>query len=171
MKSITIPLIILACFFNFCTHAQIDIDTLTLAEQNKQVVLKWYERGWNNQEYKKLIPIIFAEDWTDGSPIRPDQFDGHEGMEFMVRSYFTAFPDIKFKVTHIVADEKLVAVRIETTGTHQGEIFGIEATETTINTSAMIFFEMENGKIKVTWQEIDLAGLLNQLTEKVASGK
>ena len=35
----------------------------------------------------------------------------------------------------------------------------------------MVFFELENEKIQVTWQEIDLIGLLSQLTDVVASGK
>jgi steroid delta-isomerase-like uncharacterized protein len=171
MKSITIPLIILACLLNFNTLSQIAIDTLTSAERNEQLVTDWYEKGWNNKEFEEMIPMIFAEDWTDGNPIRPDQFDGHEGMLSLVNSYYKAFPDIKFDVTHLVANDEMVAVRLEVNGTHQGEIFGVHPTGKKINTSAMVFFELENQQIKVTWQEIDLIGMLSQLTEVVAVGK
>ena len=172
MKTFKTPLIILACLFNFNTHAQLLVfDTLTTVETNKQLVTDWFEKGWNNKEYEEMIPMIFAETWTDGHPIRPDQFDGHDGMLALVNSYYKAFPDIKFKITHLVADDNTVAVRLDVHGTHQGEIFGVHPTGKKINTSAMIFFEIENEKILVTWQEIDLIGLLSQLTEVMASGK
>lgn len=171
MKTITIPLIILACLLNYNTQSQIVFDTLSTVEKNRQLIIDWYEKGWNNKEYEEMIPKLFDEAWRDGNPIRPDQFDGHEGMLFLVNSYYKAFPDINFEITHLVTDEKMAAVRLEISGTHQGEIFKVHPTGKKINTSAMVFFEMENEKITVTWQEVDLIGLLSQLTDVVASGK
>ena len=163
-------LLVFASFFSVSLFAQPIFDDANIqAEQNKQIILDWYNEGWNNNKYEELIPQMFHEDWSDGNPIRADHFDGLEGMFYMVRSYYQVFPDIHFEVTHIVADANSVAVRFEASGTHQGEIFGVKPTFKKVHTSAMAFFEMEDGKVRKTWKEMDLSGLLNQLTDNFAA--
>ena len=136
---------------------------LSTAENNKATVRKWLEEGWNERKYEIVLAECFASDWRDGNPIRSDQGEGVEGMRETVNIYLSAFPDIHFVITHITADENFVAVRTEITATHLGEAFGSPATQNKLNTSSITIFEMENGKIKVTWQEFDLLGVINQM--------
>lgn len=146
-------------FFTQCAASK----KIHTAEKNKETVQLWFNEGWNERKWETLIPVCFAEDWTDGNPIRPTQTDGHEGMRQLVQSYLTAFPDINFIITHLMGDENRVAVRFEVSGTHKGNLFDIEPTGREIFTSGINIFEMENGKIKMTWSELDLAGLLSQV--------
>jgi predicted ester cyclase len=134
-----------------------------MAEQNKETVRLWFEEGWNKNRNEELITTCFSENWSDGNPLRPDQIEGFEGMKQLIRSYRDAFPDSHFTITHLFADKDNVAIRYEVTATHQGEMFGIEPTGKEFSSTGIVLYEMEKGKIKISWQELDLVGIMNQL--------
>lgn len=151
---ITIPVLFIQCA---------SVKQLKLAEKNKATVRLWFEEGWNNNRNEELLSSCFSEDWSDGNPLLPDQIEGHEGMRKLVANYRKAFPDSHFVITHLHGDEKQVTIRYEVTATHQGAMFGIEPTGREFYSTGIILYEMENGKIKTSWSEMDLVGIMNQL--------
>lgn len=155
----TFCLVLTSFLFTQCAS----VKHLKIADKNQEIVRLWFEEGWNKSRNQELIPLCFTEDWSDGNPLRASQIDGHKGMEQLVASYRKAFPDITFTITHLIADEKQVAVRYEVVATHKGEMLGVAPTGKQIFSSGIALYEMENGKIKTSWQEVDLMGILNQL--------
>ncbi len=162
--SLLIMTILSSALFFQCTSTQ-KISSTSESDCNKEIVKKWFEDGWNKKQYASLIPTTFTEDWHDGNPIRPDQMEGHAGMFENIDNYMNAFPDIQLEITHLAAEDNLVVVRSEVTATHLGDAFGIPATGKKLNTTSIVIYEMEKGRIKVTWQEFDLLGVLTQMKD------
>ncbi len=59
-------------------------------------------------------------------------------------------------------------MRITTRAHHTGDFRGLAATGRAIVFTAIVIYRFENGKIAESWTELDLAGLLQQLTPAVA---
>jgi steroid delta-isomerase-like uncharacterized protein len=137
--------------------------SVKLAEQNKETVRLWFEEGWNHNRNDELIERCFSTDWADGNPLRPNQVEGHDGMRQLVNSYRKAFPDAQFRITHLFADQDHVTIRYEVKARHLGEMFGLAPTGKEFVSTGLVLYEMEDGKIKTSWQELDLMGIINQL--------
>ncbi len=133
------------------------------AEANKETIRLWYEEGWNHNRNLELIEQVFHPEWTDGNPLRPGQTVGHEGMRELVEFYKKAFPDAHFTITHVFADETHAAIRYEVEATHFGDAFGMPATGKKFTSTGLVLYEMKDGRIYRSWQELDLMGIINQL--------
>ncbi len=133
------------------------------AETNKETIRVWFEEGWNHNRNEELIPRVFHPEWSDGNPLRPDQTTGLDGMYELVKFYKKAFPDAHFTITHIFANDKNAAIRYEVEATHYGDAFGIPATGKKFTSTGLVIYDMREGKIYRSWQELDLMGIINQL--------
>lgn len=133
------------------------------AERNAETVRLWFEEGWNKGRNLELIDRVFAPDWEDGDPLRANQTTGIEGMRQFVQYYRTAFAEAHFTITHLFATEKQVAIRYDVSAIHIGNAFGVPATGKHFTSTGIVIYDMEGGKIKRTWQELDLMGIMKQL--------
>ncbi|MCB0531942.1 MAG: ester cyclase [Lewinellaceae bacterium] len=138
---------------------------LRLADQNAETVRLWFEEGWNHNRNEELLERVFAPDWEDGNPLRPDQTTGIEGMREFVKYYQTAFSEAHFTITHLFATEKQVALRYEVSAKHIGPAFGVPATGKHFTSTGILIYDMENARIRRTWQELDLMGIMKQLKD------
>ncbi len=136
---------------------------LQIAERNAETVRIWFEEGWNKKHNDALIERVFSPNWEDGNPIRGNQTAGLEGIRETVHFYEEAFSDTHFTITHLFATDKQVAIRYNVVAVHVGDAFGIPATGKKIVSTGIVLYEMERGKIKKSWQELDLLGIINQL--------
>ena len=136
---------------------------LKYSAQNEETIRVWFEEGWNKHQNLALIERCFSPDWTDGNPIRSNQAEGYEGIRQMVGFYEKAFAETHFVLTHIFADETHAAVRYEVRGRHVSDAFGIPTTGKIFVSSGIVLYEMDKGKIKRSWQELDLMGIIKQL--------
>ncbi|MBK6930174.1 MAG: ester cyclase [Saprospirales bacterium] len=134
-----------------------------MAAQNAETVRIWFEEGWNKNRNEELLERVFAPDWADGNPLRPDQTTGIEGMRQFVKYYQTAFSDAHFIITHLFATGNQVAIRYEVSAVHVGVAFGIPPTGKHFTSTGILIYDMERGRIKRTWQELDLMGIIKQL--------
>ena len=137
--------------------------SVKIAEQNKETVRLWFEEGWNHNRNDELIERCFSPEWSDGNPLRPNQVEGHEGMRQLVKNYRYAFSNTHFTITHLFADGDHVTIRYIVKARHVGEMFGLAPTGKEFVSTGMVLYEMEDGKIKTSWQELDLMGIINQL--------
>ena len=154
-----LPLLSLPLIFTNCASTA----KLKQAQTNRETIRLWYEEGWNHNRNLELIEQVFHPEWTDGNPLRPGQTIGHEGMKELVKFYRDAFPDAQFTITHIFADETHAAIRYEVEATHYGDAFGLKATGKKFTSTGLVLYEMRDGKIYRSWQELDLMGIINQL--------
>lgn len=158
-------LLLLTCLFSFLfafTQCA-PVKKIKQSETNVETVRLWFEEGWNHNRNEELLERVFHPGWEDSNPLRPNQTTGIEGMRQLVKFYKDAFPDAHFTITHIFADDRHAAIRYEVEATHYGDAFGIPATGKKFVSTGLVIYEMRDGKIYRSWQELDLMGIINQL--------
>ncbi|HKG30402.1 MAG TPA: ester cyclase [Nitrososphaeraceae archaeon] len=77
-------------------------------------------------------------------------------------AFFTAFPDWHTNIEHIVAEDNLVAVFLNQTGTHKGEFQGKPPTNKPVSIRSADLYRIENEKIVQHWDVVDQLNLLQQ---------
>ena len=81
----------------------------------------------------------------------------------LLKSYNTAFPDLKITNEYQVAEGDYVVNRLSFRGTHKGEFQGIPATNKKITVTGTAVHRIVNNKIEEEWAEFDALGLMQQL--------
>jgi predicted ester cyclase len=65
-------------------------------------------------------------------------------------------------IEHMVAEDNLVVVFLNGTGTHKGDFHGMPPTNKTINIRSADLYKIENEKITGHWDVVDQLNLLKQ---------
>ncbi|HEU4851725.1 MAG TPA: ester cyclase [Telluria sp.] len=125
-------------------------------ELNKSLARRVYEEGLN----QGIFTVPYTKD-----------FIGHAGKSTFTREagmaeakgWRQAFPDLKMNVDLIVAENDLVAVRWNATGTNTGTGNGLPATGKFVKVSGQATFRFEDGKIAEEWALGDTLGIMRQL--------
>jgi len=73
------------------------------------------------------------------------------------------FPDLKFTIEEMVAEDDKVVVRFSATGTHKGQFGALSPTDKQVKMLGYITHRVENGQIIEDWVVRDTYGLLIQL--------
>jgi ketosteroid isomerase-like protein len=69
----------------------------------------------------------------------------------------------RLRILAVVAGEASVAVRLETTWTQRGDLFGIPADGRQVVLGSMDLYRLRDGRIAECWHVEDLAGLARRL--------
>jgi predicted ester cyclase len=111
-----------------------------------------------------LIDELAAEGITDHEEGLPGQPSGREGIKFFVNAMRQAFPDIRAKtISPMLTDGDLEAAHVVLTGTHQGELLGVAATNKTVEFESLDIIRVEDGKVIEHWGVTDTMGLMQQI--------
>jgi predicted ester cyclase len=76
-----------------------------------------------------------------------------------------AFPGIQNKTEELIAERDKVVARLTYTGTHHGELFGIEPTGRRVTYSGVAIFRISDGAVVEGWVLGDTGALMRQLEE------
>ena len=79
---------------------------------------------------------LMALDHVNHDPTAPDVPPGSEGVKQLIGMYRAAFPDLRFHTGEMFAVNGRVAHRWTFTGTHEGEMMGVEPTGRRVEVSA-----------------------------------
>lgn len=131
----------------------------TTVEENKQIMQRQLAI-WNDGDYDVADEIFHPEAIT---PDAPQLLPGPEGCKEVARIFRSAFPDFHMTVEDVVAEKDLVCCRFRQTGTHQGELFGIEPTGRSVDFGEMAICQIADGRIIASWFQTDMLGLMSQL--------
>jgi predicted ester cyclase len=124
-----------------------------MSTDGKDRIRDYYERVFNGREIDAI-----GEYWAD-----------ERMMEAVTRgclTYFDAFPDLHISLDELIAEDDRVFVRSTMTGTHDGEYKGIAPTGRNVAAECAEVFRLADGKIVGYWCQLDVAGLMRQLTEQ-----
>jgi predicted ester cyclase len=122
---------------------------------NKALVKSYVEEVFNNHD------ISATEKYLAGQG--NEKFKQFK--ESSLTPFFTAFPDVHADIEHIVAEDSLVVVFLNFTGTHTGVFQGRPPTNKTVNTRSADLYKIENEKIVEHWDVVDQLDLLQQTGE------
>lgn len=134
----------------------------TTAGENKDVVRRYLEDGWNEAAHELVAELVVPEA-PHHDPTLSDRPDGPAGRRQSIQVYHTVCPDVHISIEEMVAETDLVAVRWLGRGTHEGELMGIEPTGTEIEVAGMSINRVSEGQIAETLEVYDTLGLLQQI--------
>ena len=134
-------------------------------EKNKKFALEFMERAFNQGDLS-VIDEQLAKDGVDHQEPAGTDFRAH--LKDVVTAMRTAFPDLRFEVHEILAEDDIVAFRSTMTGTHQGPLNlgplrGVPPTHRTISVPHMHFIRMKDGMAVDLWHVWDTLRLMQQL--------
>jgi steroid delta-isomerase-like uncharacterized protein len=136
---------------------------------NKALVRRFYEEAWD-QGMLDVIDELFAEDYLRHD-LRPGQVaPGPGGMKRITADFRAAFPDLRFVVEIVIAEDEFVAARWTASGTHGGQWGAVEPTGHRATFSGVNIFRFENGRVAEIWNHRDDLGLMEQVGASVYAG-
>jgi predicted ester cyclase len=128
-------------------------------ERNKTLVRSFIDEIFN-KHHLSSIGKYFGKESVEGIP---QAGKGGEGFKQFLTDFLNAFPDWRAKIEHIVAENDLVVVFLNGTGTHKGEFHGIPPTNKPVNIRSADLYKIENEIITGHWDVVDQLNLLKQL--------
>lgn len=137
-----------------------------MASRNEEIVRRWIDEGFS-QGRLELADQLVADDFANHTGV-PGQAAGREGLKKAVATLRAGFPDLKVRIDDVVSQGDRVAVRDEIIATHQGTFNGVSATGRKVSVSRISFYTVRDGKISEAWTQLDMAGLMRQLTSPTA---
>ncbi len=133
--------------------------TLT-EERNRLTVLRCYDV--TNRGDMAALEGLVSEGYVEHDPMR-GQPQGREGMRWAHAGLVGAFPDFRFRIEDILAEDDLVFVRGFMEGTHEGPLATIEPTGRKVKVSGSRMFRLYQDRVCEGWADIDMIGLFQQL--------
>ena len=118
---------------------------------HKQLVRSLYD-SINSGRLEPIEPLVDNE--YEGGP---------EAFLANITSLRAGFPDIRFTIEDLIAEDDRVVVRWTWIATHDGTFRGIAPTHKRITNSGIAIYQFRDGKILRNWVETDRLGALQQM--------
>ncbi|MGE0227096.1 MAG: ester cyclase [Dehalococcoidia bacterium] len=132
------------------------------AEQRRTLIRRIADEFWNAGSVDVLVEA-FAPDVIDHyAP--PGLPPGRDGVIALNLAFRTAFPDLQMTVDDIIVDGDRLAWRWSVRGTHQAALMGTPPTGKAVSVHGVSVDRFEGGRIVERWLEMDLHGLLMQIS-------
>jgi steroid delta-isomerase-like uncharacterized protein len=131
-----------------------------MSAENEAVVRRFFEEFCNGRK-GELAEDLVTDDYVSHGPQAPPA-DGPDGVRERVGLYQESV-DGHWNIEDLMSVGDRVVARWIGTGTHRGELMGIEATGNSIEVEAISIFRMADGKIAEEWTVWDALGLLQQV--------
>ena len=123
-----------------------------MSEENKELIREWYREV--NAGNLDAVDEYFPDPQLAA------------GIKRGCGAYFVAFPDLHTSIEELIAEDDKVFCRAIMTGTQDGEIKGISPTGRQMSIDTTEVFRVADGKFVSYWCQVDVAGMIRQLTEE-----
>lgn len=131
-------------------------------EQNKVIVRRFYEQAFSPSGDLGVADELLASDYVDHTA-PPTLPPGIQGFKLLAQAWRSAFPDLAFTITEVVAEGNFVAVAWTGQGTQRGELMGIPPTHKFGTMAGITLNRLSDGRIAERMGNNDELGLLRQL--------
>jgi len=130
-------------------------------EQNKNTVTAFIEALFTKGDLGAVDEYL-TEDFVNHDPPLGVTAD-REGMREAGAMFRAAFPDWHSEPSILVGEGDLVVEHFTASGTQQGEIFGVPASDRTVTVPGINIWRLRDGRIAERWGRLDELGLMRQL--------
>ncbi|MFC2165196.1 ester cyclase [Acidobacteriota bacterium] len=165
--SAIVSLALILCFMVGCQDkaALAELETIKaraeVEEQNKALILKWYEE-LDTGNLDKFLEL-FAPNFIWYSPSNsPTPLSKKETQEYLIEA-FKAIKEVTHKIEEIITVNDKVIVRTINSATHEGIFQGIHATGKKVEFSAIAIFQIKDRKVVEVREDSDKLGWFQQL--------
>ncbi|TXK72422.1 ester cyclase [Paenibacillus sp. N3.4] len=131
---------------------------MSTIDLNTNVVRSFIELFWNQGEFAGTEEFL-----TSGYVDHAYMPNHKEGLLNMANILHSAFPDQKWTIESMIAQDDKVVIRLTLRGTHTGTFRGTEPTNQIIEVNQYREFRLEDGKIAEHWALFDTATLFRQI--------
>lgn len=131
------------------------------SERNKALIRRLFDEVLNAGNFGLLDQLIGAS-YVEHNPVAK-QAAGAAGIRERIQTMRTAFPDLRFVVDELIAEDAIVAARYHWQGTHKGPFLGIAPTGRRLSVRGMDFYRLDDGRVIEHWDVVDEFGMLSQL--------
>lgn len=131
-----------------------------MSAESEALVRRFFVEFCNDRR-SEVADELIAEDYVSHGPQAPPA-EGRDGVRERVGLYQESV-DGHWEVQDIFSVGDRVAARWTGTGTHRGELMGIDPTGRPIEVEAISLFRIADGKIAEEWTVWDALGLLQQV--------
>ena len=114
---------------------------------NKQVVIDFFTKGYNENDYDSVEKLLF-EDYYDHSPACARSSADAINILKIVQD---SFPDMKVEIIDLIEENNKVVGRFKFTASHIKEYMGIAPSGRKIHWEAIEIFRVDRGKIVESW--------------------
>lgn len=117
-------------------------------EENKALMKRMFLVAFNENK-SELLSELCTSDFICASPFFSSQDgleDGKASLKELISKHHTVYPDIKYTIDNIAAEETMIAISFTYSGTHLGEIPDIPATGEKIEVKEICFAHISDGK-------------------------
>jgi steroid delta-isomerase-like uncharacterized protein len=125
--------------------------------ENKQLVRRLFEDGFNRRNLTAIDELVAAE-YVDATGER-----GPAAFKQVIERLGSAFPDIRYDIDDVLAEDDRVAIRWHWSGTHRGSFRGVAPTERSLTNAGTAIFRLRDGKIVAASLETDRLGFLQSI--------
>ena len=132
-----------------------------MSEENKVIARGFFE-AWTEGNLDALDELL-APDSVDHDPYNPHGQDGLEGGKKTIAMYREAFPDTSFEIEDQLAEGDKVVTRWTATGTHEGELMGMQPTGKKATITGITIDRIEDGKIAEGWTNWDTLAMMQSI--------
>ncbi|RFM26179.1 ester cyclase [Deminuibacter soli] len=127
-------------------------------ERNKETIRHLYEDLLNERQFDQLASVV-SEEYVG---IRGEK--GVKGFSEAVTTIVAGFPDMKWTIEDLLADNDKVIVRWSWKGNNTQPFRGIPASNKPVTDNAIVIYQFnEGGKIVHAWMQGDRLGVLLQI--------
>src|SRR5258708_2058369 len=133
-----------------------------MTEENKKLGRRVYEECWN-KAMLEVVGDLYSKDCRFNDPVFPSLGPGVESMKRHIQMCRNAFPDLRFTVNDIIAENEEVVVHWTTQGTQQGQFLGLAPTHRRATVTGTSIYRIKNKKIVEQFSDWNLLTLLEQL--------
>jgi predicted ester cyclase len=131
-----------------------------MSADNEALVRRFFEEFCNGRR-AELADELIAADYVAHGPQAPPA-EGPDGVRERVGVYQESV-DGHWEVDELMSVGDRVIARWAGSGTHRGELMGVEPTGRPIAVDAISIFRIADGKIAEEWTVWDALGLLQQV--------
>ena len=163
MKNIT--LIIISLFFISCAQNNEEYNQLKADKEYVESNVKMYSDVWNAVFSDKNIDLVTSENFHEDVTVVTSNGDvtGLENFKGYYANYLNGFSDGEFTIIHIFSQGDMLVKQWHFKGTHDGDFFGIPATNKQLDLTGTTIVKMKDGKVLQEQDFFDNYTFLSQL--------
>jgi|TARA_B110000503_G_scaffold94546_1_gene142455 hypothetical protein len=165
-KIVRLLLVAITASFISCSQQKNEIcNDLEIAKSHLDRDVKMYTSIWKDIFEKRDVSLITTDKFDSEATLitSTGNLIGIEAFQSYYNNYFTGFSDAKITILDVYGQGNLITKHWRFTGTHDGEMFGIPATNKKMDLYGVSLVTMKNGKVLKEKNYFDNYSFLSQL--------
>ena len=135
-------------------------------EENKAIVSRFFDELWNQRRIETADEIIAPDCITHQLQSGANEagvLRNPEAVKHHVSGWLVGFPDLRFDIEQMLAEDDHVVSRCVMHATHSGGWFGISPTGKRVSIRMIVTHRIQEGKIAEDWVLVESLGFFQQL--------